>query len=147
MGSLSRNSGADGERMVRDLFRRFGYNDAERGCQRDGRTGHADVEGVPGLHIEVKFWMRFTRGDLEDAMRQSERDAAGFFERTGVEIIPIVVHKRKGAHGWNVSITVAWLLQILDANIPFSLDYPDAIATFTFDDFMRMYIPYERRGQ
>jgi len=144
MGSLSRRSGADGERMVAHLFQRFGFQ-AERGCQRDGRTGHADVEGVPGLHIEVKFYGKFTNGDLENAMAQSERDANGLQERTGEEVIPVVIHKVKGAHGWNVSLTVAGLFALVDNNLPFALDYPDAIATFTFDDFMRLYIPYTGR--
>lgn len=146
MGALSRRSGADGERMVARLFKDYGYP-AERGVQHDGRTGHADVEGVPYLHIEVKFWGKFTRGDLENAICQAERDSDGYFARTGEELIPVVVHKVKGAHGWNVSMTIAALLSLLDTNMPFALDYPDAITTFSFEDFMRLYMPFGERKQ
>lgn len=144
MGATSRRSGADGERMVAHLFRKWGYP-AERGVQHDGRTGHADVEGVPYIHIEVKFYARFTPGDLEKAMLQSERDASGRQEATGEYLIPIVVHKVKGAHGWSVSMRCLSLFALHEA-MPYTTDDPcGEIVTMAFDDFIVVYMAYEGR--
>ena len=42
----SRRKGKNGELQVAHLFQAAGYK-AERGCQHDGLSGHADVIGVP----------------------------------------------------------------------------------------------------
>lgn len=66
----SRSKGAVGERESARLFRDYGY-DAHRTAQHCGMTGVADIEGVPGLHIEVK---RREKLNLYDAMSQAVRD-------------------------------------------------------------------------
>jgi len=142
MGKLSRDSGARGERQVRDLFKAAGY-DAERGCQHDGRTGHADVEGVPYLHIESKFYATVTPGLIEKAVEQSERDAAaGSAERNEI-LLPIVVHKQKGSHGWQVSMRLLTLTDLLAVQ-PFSVNGDlDGIVTMEWDVFIKLFIQYE----
>lgn len=80
----SRAKGAAGEREVRDVLRRHGFDDARRGQQYCGANGDADVVGLPGIHIEVK---RVEQLRLESAMQQSRADAK-------VGEIPIVVHRK-----------------------------------------------------
>lgn len=89
-GKANRERGKRGEREVATLLKGYGY-DARRGAQYSGKTGQADVEGLPGIHIEVK---RTERLSLYDAMEQSIGDA-----REGE--VPIVMH-RKDRKDWVV---------------------------------------------
>ena len=92
MGKFSRDKGARGERMWRDVCRSEGYN-ADRGCQLYQRGSEiADVVGLPGIHCEVKFCEKLA---LRDWMSQSVADA-------NKEEIPIVAHK-KSREGWLVT--------------------------------------------
>lgn len=69
----SRQKGAAGEREIAKILReQYGYTDAKRGCQFKGGPDSPDVNGVDGLHIEVK---RVEKLNIEDAMQQSIRDA------------------------------------------------------------------------
>ena len=84
MGKYSRNKGARGERLWRDVCREHGY-DAERGCQfYDKGSDIADVIGLPGIHQEVKFCQSVR---IREWMEQSIDDA-------GPDEMPIVAHKR-----------------------------------------------------
>ena len=89
-GKANRERGKRGEREVATLLKGYGY-DARRGVQYSGKTGQADVEGLPGIHIEVK---RTERLSIYDAMEQSSGDG-----RTGE--VPIVMH-RKDRKDWVV---------------------------------------------
>ena len=54
LGKMQRDKGARFERLVAGLFKVNGYN-AFRTAQYSGKSGDAaDVEGVPGIHIECK---------------------------------------------------------------------------------------------
>lgn len=87
MGRMSRNKGKAGEREFAALCRAEGY-EAQRTAQNRGKTGDAgDVEGLPGIHVEVKRVEAFA---LWDALAQSKRDAAAD-KRGG---LPIVAHRR-----------------------------------------------------
>lgn len=66
----SRSKGSRGEKEAASKFREYGY-DVHRTAQRTGMTGLADIEGAPGLHIEVK---RRERLDLYAAIAQAVRD-------------------------------------------------------------------------
>lgn len=79
----SRAKGKRGELHVAHFLKDYGY-DARRGQQYAGINGDADVVGLPGIHIEVKFVEKL---DLLGAYLQSKRDA-----REGE--IPTVWHKR-----------------------------------------------------
>lgn len=78
LGRAEREKGKRGERMVASLFKDYGY-DAHRTAQFKGKTGDAgDVEGVPGLHIEVKFQEKMHLYDwTEQAVRDSEANGKG----------------------------------------------------------------------
>ena len=90
MGKFSRDKGARGERMWRDVCRAEGYH-AERGCQMyDRGSDIADVIGLPGLHQEIKMVERL---NVREAMEQSIRDA----EAEGKGNIPILAHKKSRA--------------------------------------------------
>lgn len=79
----SREKGKRGERCVAMFLRDYGY-DARRGQQYAGINGDADVVGLPGIHIEVKFVEKL---DLIGAYEQSKRDARE-------NEIPTVWHKK-----------------------------------------------------
>lgn len=80
----SRKKGARGEREIAEILRGYGY-EARRSAQYCGNTGDAaDVVGVAGLHIEVKY-----REQVRDEMyiEQAEHDA-----RKGD--LPLVFYRR-----------------------------------------------------
>ena len=88
----SRQKGCRGERELSSKLREYGY-DCRRGQQYCGIQGNADIEGLPGIHIECK---RVERLNLEDAMAQSKRDA-----REGE--IPTVFHRKNNCK-WLVTL-------------------------------------------
>lgn len=96
MGKMSREKGKRGERAFAALCRAEGYA-VHRSAQYRGNTGAAgDVEGLPGVHVEVK---NVERLNVWDAMAQSRRDAAA--EAAGK--MPIVAHTKNHC-GWLVTM-------------------------------------------
>lgn len=92
MSKMSREKGKRGEREFAKLCRDMGY-DTNRTAQFRGNTGAAgDVEGLPGIHIEVK---RTEALKVWDYMTQSIHDAA----ESGKGEVPIVAW-RKNEHPW-----------------------------------------------
>lgn len=84
----SRQKGKRGELMIAKILREHGYNEARRSAQYCGKTGDAaDVVGIPGYHLEIKFVEKL---NIEQAMDQARRDA----EAAGNGDTPVVVHKR-----------------------------------------------------
>jgi len=56
----SKQKGSRGERECRDKFRQHGFENAFRSQQFSGKgVSSADVEGIPGLHIECKVGYRY----------------------------------------------------------------------------------------
>lgn len=80
----SKQKGARGEREWASFCREQGYTSAYRGQQYNGAKGNADVEGLPGIHVEVK---RVEALRLYDALAQAKHDA-----RPGE--VPIVAHRK-----------------------------------------------------
>lgn len=71
----SRDKGARGERLWRDLLREAGWSEARRGQQFAGGTDSPDVVGGPeGWHPEVKFVQAL---NVREAYAQATRDAKG----------------------------------------------------------------------
>lgn len=92
MGKMSREKGKRGEREFAKLCRDMGY-DTHRTAQFRGNTGAAgDVEGLPGIHVEVK---RTEALKVWDYMAQSIHDAA----ESGKGKIPVVAWRRND-HAW-----------------------------------------------
>ena len=86
LGKMQRDKGARFERLVAGLFKVNGYN-AFRTAQYSGKSGDAaDVEGVPGIHIECKHCERM---QLYDWLAQAIRDTEA--EKKGNK--PVVIHK------------------------------------------------------
>lgn len=103
MAINSREKGRRGEVELARILRSYGY-DAYRVQQYCGANGDADVEGLPGIHIEVK---RVQRLQVYDAMQQAKRDApAGF--------IPAVFHRRNN-QPWLVIMELTDWLEIYRA--------------------------------
>lgn len=94
MGKASRDKGKRGEREWAAVCREQGY-DCHRTAQYRGNTGAAgDVEGLPGIHIEVKRTEALRPWDY---MTQAAHDAA----EAGNGQLPIVAWK-KNDHPWMV---------------------------------------------
>ncbi len=86
MGKMSRTKGKVGEREWARFCTDRGY-ECHRTAQCRGDTGQAaDVEGLPGIHIEVK---RTESLRLYDALAQSVHDSV-----VGDHGLPIVAHRR-----------------------------------------------------
>ena len=86
MGKMQRDKGARFERLVAGLFKDYGYT-AFRTAQYCGKSGDAaDVEGVPGIHIECKHCERM---QLYDWIAQAVRDS----KAEKKESKPVVIHK------------------------------------------------------
>lgn len=86
MGKMSRNKGKAGEREWARFCTARGY-ECHRTAQCRGDTGQAaDVEGLPGIHIEVK---RTESLRLYDALAQSVHDSLA-----GDHGLPIVAYRR-----------------------------------------------------
>lgn len=100
MSINSRQKGARAERLLASKLREYGY-EARRGCQYAGKNGDADVEGLPGVHIECKAVQRL---NVLDAYDQSRRDA-----RPGE--IPVVMHK-KDYTPWYVTLSLEDFLRL-----------------------------------
>lgn len=81
----SREKGKRGERAAAHQLRKHGY-DARRGQQFSGANGDADVVGLPGYHIEVKYTSS-GHGKLYEWVEQARRDS-----RDGEK--PFVMHKK-----------------------------------------------------
>ena len=86
MGMFSRSKGKRGERMFASLCREQGY-DVHRTSQYCGKHGTADVVGLPGVYVEVKYVQAL---NIAKAMEQSESDA----DAAGNDEFPIVASKR-----------------------------------------------------
>jgi Holliday junction resolvase len=86
MAVNSREKGKTGEREFARICREHGY-EARRSQQYAGGVDSADVTGLPGIHVEVKFQKTITEGDKVKFIRQAIRDSAGS------DNMPIVAHK------------------------------------------------------
>ena len=92
----SKEKGKRGEREVAELFQSAGY-DARRTAQVRGKTdGMPDVEGVPGLWVEVK---RNERLNVSDAIAQAVRDTS----EAGSPELPTAIHRKNGEE-WLVTM-------------------------------------------
>lgn len=81
----SKQKGARFERLLTSRFREYGY-DARRTAQYCGNTGEAaDVDGLPGIHVEAKHQERMS---LYEWMSQAKRDSGGSGR------LPAVFHKK-----------------------------------------------------
>ena len=88
----SRAKGAGGERELAHELEKYGYS-ARRGQQFCGANGDADVEGVPGLHIECK---RVEHLNLYDAISQAKHDVK-------IGELPAVFHRKNNCK-WLVTM-------------------------------------------
>ena len=104
-GKRSRDKGKRGEREVAKIFQKAGFH-ARRSVQYNGRPGTAaDVVGVPGLHLEVKF---VEKERIREWYRQAERDATASPDKD----IPVIVH-RKSWDPWLVTLSLGDFIKII----------------------------------
>lgn len=103
----SRRKGAQGERELAGVLKDYGYG-AWRGQQTSGASGVADVEGLPGIHIECK---RVEKLNVYDAIDQSRRDAIADQRKKGQRKLPAVFH-RKNRCDWLVTMRLEDWMEI-----------------------------------
>ena len=86
MAINSKRKGKTGELELARKLREYGYN-ARRTVQYNGKAedGEADLQGLPGVHIECK---RVEQLSLYKAIDQAKRDSAGSGE------LPAVFHRK-----------------------------------------------------
>lgn len=104
----SKAKGSAGERELASILSEAGFP-AHRNEQRDiGGYNNPDVaaEGLEGWHIECK---RVERLNIGEAMRQSERDAAGR--------VPVVIHRRN-REPWRVTLNLSDWLKLIGGKRP-----------------------------
>lgn len=105
MSKASREKGKRGEREAAQFLRDKGYSSARRGVQYHGGPDSPDVDGIPGIHVEVK---RVESLRLYDALQQSKDDSAE-------DEIPIVMH-RKNSKQWVVILDAEDFFNMMKAN-------------------------------
>lgn len=109
----SKQKGARAEREVARILRDHGYLDAHRTAQYCGNTGEAaDVDGVPGFHIEVKVRGEKEYLAIEDWWNKlvSESDLSGR--------IPVLVYK-KDRKKWKIVMDFEMWLEVVKDYVPF----------------------------
>ena len=111
MSRMQREKGKRGEREVAKILQEAGYSNARRGQQFCGKSGDADVIGLPNVHIEVKRTEQCRAYDYWD---QSVADA-----REGE--IPIVVHRQSGKE-WLAIMAFDDFLEMYEKAYPDSKD-------------------------
>ena len=87
----SRDKGCRGERELASWLQERGFEEARRGQQYSGANGDADVEGVPGIHIECK---RVEKQAVNDWLEQSENDSYADSIKHGERVVPTVFHRQ-----------------------------------------------------
>lgn len=103
IGRSSRRKGKVGEREVVNALKAAGFEAAHRSAQYCGNIGDApDVEGLPGIHIEVK---RVERLNLRKAYEQAVNDS----KKSGD--IAAVFH-RQSHQPWMVSLSLSDFLKL-----------------------------------
>ena len=100
----SRDKGAAAEREAAEFLTGLFKLPVNRTAQYCGAAGHADLEGLHGLHVEVK---RRQRLHMESALQQAVRDASPV-------AVPLVMH-RADREQWKFTFFAADLLRFLDA--------------------------------
>lgn len=105
-GKASRNKGKRGELEIVKILKLAGFEKAQRSAQCKGNTGQApDVEGLPGIHIEVK---RVERLNLKKAYEQAVNDS----KENGNNDIAAVFH-RGSYQPWMVSLSLNDFLTLI----------------------------------
>ncbi|MGE3279704.1 MAG: hypothetical protein AB7H90_03400 [Alphaproteobacteria bacterium] len=98
-----RNKGRAGEQEIVRIFKQEGYEEAERGWQsRGGGEDNADVNGIPGVHVEVKRTERF---EPYNWLAQAQRDA-------GQDRLPVVLHRRN-RQPWMAIMPLEFFLKLM----------------------------------
>lgn len=108
IGRSSRRKGKVGEREIVNALKAAGFEAAHRSAQYCGNTGDApDVEGLPGIHIEVK---RVERLNLRKAYEQAVNDS----KKSGD--FPAVFH-RQSHQPWMVTLSLNDFLKLYKGEI------------------------------
>ncbi len=123
----SRRKGKRGELLFVKECKKHGF-DVRRGQQYSG-LGGADVVGLEGIHVEVKFGESV---NTQEAMTQSIIDC---FTN---DDIPIVALKRK-YKSWKIFISLANLIYLNGYGRDPNIDFHDILVEMKCDDWFKVY--------
>ncbi len=98
-----RSKGNRGELAVREILRDRGYTSTRRNFQSGGQGGGDLIEGIPGVHLEVKHQERLA---IWDYIEQAKADARP-------TDIPAVVF-RSNRRDWHVAIPFEDFLRLVE---------------------------------
>lgn len=126
MSINSREKGKRGELEIAKLLQAYGY-DTKRSQQFSGANGDADVIGLPGIHIEVKYREKL---NIDKSLQQSINDTYADELKQGIDLIPVVMHrsnddrKKDSTKGvWKVTLTLKDFMKLYQvweiSTIPF----------------------------
>lgn len=111
----SRRKGKRGELELARWLSERGHK-ARRGQQYSGADGTADVVGLPGVHIECKRVEQFGPARLEEALKQSARDAYADSLRAG-EYQLVTVWHRTNRTDWKVTMPAEEFLKLYERSM------------------------------
>jgi hypothetical protein len=104
MGNMQRDKGQRGEREVAGLLRDWLGMDITRNWQQQSAEGGADLTGIPGWAVEVKFADTFLSAWWRQTVAQAERAGAA----------PVLIYRLTGAargrhilDKWRVVVRIA----------------------------------------
>lgn len=128
MAINSRRKGQVGETELSHILQGYGYN-TRRTQQFCGANGDADVEGLPGIHIECK---RVEHLNIDKALQQAIRDTYADEIKQGTDLIPAVFHrsnddrKKDSTKGtWKVTLRLDDFMKLYQAWDVYTLPFSD----------------------
>lgn len=122
----SKRKGSRGERNLAKELQKYGY-EAKRSQQFKGGADSPDVVGLPGIHIECKFYRDpLTHTQKEAFIQQAERDSEG-------KTIPAVFHKAN-RQPWEVTMRVSDFSILIGG-----LCIRQGLVTMRLDEWMEVY--------
>ena len=122
----SKRKGTNGERLLAKELQKYGY-DTHRTAQFRGGADSPDVTGLPGIHIECKFYHDpLSHTQKETFVQQAERDSEG-------KAIPAVFHKAN-RQPWEVTMRVCDFCILTDGR-----SMERGLITMRLDEWMEVY--------
>ena len=104
IGKKSQKKGKTGQELFAQWCRSHGFD--YESCRRK------DGDGLPRLHVEVKFYKSREGLDIDKSFEQSIIDAERWSKETGKREIPILAWRVNYQRGWNIVMRTVDLIEL-----------------------------------